>query len=99
MTVSILLEDGDVEICAPGRLLFVNVEHKLSVMKSAQAIIAAPTPAAHGAETRSHAPEAGCWTSLRLVRTEDVTPAMIPPAGWVITNPASRVPARHHVCQ
>ena len=61
MNVTILvIRFGGVEISAPGGLTCVNVETKLSVLNSASAIIAAPTPAAHGAMTRSHVPEAGC---------------------------------------
>ena len=96
--MTILVADGDVEISVSGVLTCVNVETKLSVMKSAPANIAAPTPDAHGTDTRSHVPEAGCWTSVSLVRTGDVTPAMIPPGFWIITGPASRVPARKHAC-
>ena len=99
MTVTILVvANGDVEISASGILSGVNVETKFSVMKSASANIAAPTPAAHGAETRSHVPEVGCWTSVSLV-TGDVTQAMTPPGFRIITNPASRVLASRHACQ
>ena len=79
MNVTILVSNGDVEISAPRILICVNVETKLSVMKSPLAIIAAPTTAAHGAQARSHVPEAGCWTSMSLVKTGDVTPAMTVP--------------------
>ena len=100
MTVTILVVmHGDVEISAPGVLTCVNVETKLSVMNTAPAIIAAPAPAAHGVKARSHVPEAGCWTSVRLVKTGDVTQAISPPCILIITYPASRVPARRHVCQ
>ena len=63
MIVTILvIKLGDVEISAPTgiRIACVNVGTKLSVMKSAPANIAAPTLAAHGAQARSHVPEARC---------------------------------------
>ena len=94
-----ILPNGDVEISAPGLLTFVNVETKLSVMKSSPANIAAPTQAAHRVKARSHVPEARCRTSVRLVKTGDVTPAITPPCIWNITTPTSCVPARVHACQ
>ena len=75
MTVNIIVITGDVEISAPGGLTCANVETTLSFGNSALAIIAAPTPAAQrtGIQARSHVPEAGCWTSVRLVKTGAVT--------------------------
>ena len=96
ITVPILITIGDVEINVPCGLTCVNVETQLSVMNPLAANIAAPTPAANKAEARSHVPEAGCWTSVRLARMGDVTPAMIPPCNWTMTNPASFVLARRH---
>ena len=97
MTVTILvIRFGGVEISAPGGLTCVNVETQLSVMNPLAANIAAPTPAANKAEARLHVPEAGCWTSVRLARMGDVTPTMIPPCNWTMTNPASFVLARRH---
>ena len=97
MIVNILIPNGDVEISAPILLTCVNVETKLSVMNSDPTNIAAPTPAAHGVKARSHVPEARCWTSVSLV-TGDVTQAITPPYIWIITSPASLVPARGHAC-
>ena len=100
MSVTILqVQNGDVEISAPKCLTFVNVETLLSVGNSAAAIIAAPAPAAHGRDARSHVLEAGCWKSVSLVRTGYVTPAMTQAPIWIITNPASRVLAKKHACQ
>ena len=97
--MAILVSIGDVETNAPFGMKCVNVETLLSVMKNYPAIIAAPTPTAHGAMARSHVPEAGCWRPLRLVRTAIVTPAMTPPCIWIITALASRVLARRHAGQ
>ena len=99
MTVTILVSNGDVEISAPRILICVNVETKLSVMNSHPTNIAVPAPAAHGQKEKSHVPEAGCSTSVSLVKTGDVTLTMNLPCIWIITDPASRVPARRHVCQ
>ena len=74
--VTILLENGGVETNASGSLTSVNVEIKLFVGKSPPAIIAAPAPAALRTEARYHVQGVKCWTSVSLVRTEGVIPAI-----------------------
>ena len=71
--------NGDVEISAQRGLNCVNVETNFSSGESAPANIAVPTPAAQRVKAGSHVPEARCWTSVSLVRTGDVTPAMRQP--------------------
>ena len=70
--VNFLITIGVVEINASGVLTCVNVETKVSVMNTAPGIIAAPIPAAHGVDARSHVPEARCWTSVSLAMMGDV---------------------------
>ena len=58
VTIMVWVSNGDVEINAPGIMICVNVETKPFVLNKFPANIAAPAPAAHGAEARSRVPEA-----------------------------------------
>ena len=92
MTVTImLLTIGDVVISAPIGVS-VTVEKQHSIMNSALAPIAAPTLAAHRAETESHVPEVRCWTSQNRVRTEDATVITAQASVWVMAIPTTHAP-------